>query len=437
LVLAGLSLGLSFLTKAEPFAAAAAASAAQLLAGLWMNRSRVRHSIRILLVFYIFAAVIPLIALGLLAMAMPLRTAALGVAGSWPWAFDSRVTSLPFYRRVLGMDDAGANITAMLRWTLAYAVVLAPAFILALNTSRAKQWKVSAVVFGIVVTVLGWQLVGTILGWPFCATDWDSLIRPLPICLLLALPVVAIPVAKRVERTRGHASIRLALVVFSITLAVKIVLNAQVSHYGFVLAMPGTIVLIAAVAQDLPDWIALRGGSGNIFRAAGLAAGVIGAASTLYLDAGFFGTKRWDAFPAPDTLRGATRALEVQMMADLIRRTVPEGGSVEVFPQGLMLNYLSRRSSPTRYINFMPPEVLAAGEPVILADLSAHPPDAIVINASTVRDDQFMLDADYTYGGATLAWIRKNYEPAAVAELPPPYPTFLRLVLMRRRPPGP
>jgi hypothetical protein len=227
--------------------------------------------------------------------------------------------------------------------------------------------------------------------------------------------------------------LRLALVVFSLAMLAKIILSPHVYHYGFVLAMPGSLVLVAALAEDLPGWIERRGGCGRVLRAAALAAGLAGVAATLYTDAGFWGTKRGMIGSGGDAFRVATRGLEVEMMAAFIDRTVPREGSVEVFPSGLMLNYLTRRVNPTRYVNFMPPEVLAAGEDRILAALAEHPPDAIVINSSAVSGDEFTLDTDYTYGRRTLAWIRENYAPVAEAVLPPPYPTFLHLVLMRAK----
>src|SRR5207248_766388 len=141
---------------------------------------------------------------------------------------------------------------------------------------------------------------------------------------------------------------------------------------------------IAAVAGDLPNWICRRGGSGSVLRAAGLAAWIAAAAAMLYLDNGYFTTKRWTIGEDGDAFRGATRGLEVQRMTQLIDQLVPPNGTVAVFPQGLMLNLLARRPASIKHVNFMPPEVLAAGEAQILADLEAHPPDAVVVNASTI-----------------------------------------------------
>jgi MFS family permease len=331
--------------------------------------------------------------------------------------------SLPFYRHVQGTDDMGGNLVKMLWWVLGYAIVLVPSGVIALRTSRKKSWTTVAAVF---------LLVAAVCGSRFSKTDWNSMIQPLPVCLLAALIVTVVPLIRRGSLS-DRIPLRLALVVFAIALLGKIILSPHVYHYGFALAMPGTLVLIAALSQDFPGWIEKRGGCGNVLRAGALAAGLAGVAAILYVDAGFWGTKRWMVFNGADTFRGATRALEVQMMADLINRSVPPDGTLEVFPQGLMINYLTRRASPTAFANFMPPEVLAAGEERMLAALVDHPPDAVVVNSSAVNGDQFAMDTDYMYGRETFAWIRRNYDVMAVAELPPPYPTFLRLVLMRRK----
>jgi hypothetical protein len=153
----------------------------------------------------------------------------------------------------------------------------------------------------------------------------------------------------------------------------------------------------------------------------------------LYLDNGYFKSKRWTIGQDGDSFRGATRGLEVQRMTQLIQQLVPPDGTVAVFPQGLMLNYLTRRPASIKHVNFMPPEVLAAGEAEILSALQEHPPDAVVVNASTIIGGEFSMDVTYRYGRDTLAWIMQHYTPVATSELPPPYPTFYKLVLMKRK----
>ena len=117
-------------------------------------------------------------------------------------------------------------------------------------------------------------------------------------------------------------------------------------------------------------------------------------------------------------------------MVDWVNAHVPADGTVAVLPQGLMVNYLSRRTTPTRYVNFMPPEVIAAGEPAVLAALAAHPPAAIVVERFETRDGQFTLDGQYEWGRSTMRWVSAHYRPVEEVKLPPPLPTLHRFEIL-------
>jgi 4-amino-4-deoxy-L-arabinose transferase-like glycosyltransferase len=401
IIAAGLALGLTFLTKAEPMAAATAAALTQLAAQ--------RTKIRKLLIFLCSAAIVPAIATLLLSLKMPLHDAVRGTAGSWPWVFNTTIASLPFYRTVSGLDNITANVSATFFWTLGYALLLLPALLLSLRVHRRAK-TISVIVF---------IAVAVILRWRFFETDWNSLIRPLPLCLAVIL----------IFALRRRAPLPLALVVFSLVLLAKISLNPHVFHYGFVLAMPGTLVLVAVCAQQIPDWIKQRNGSPAVFHAAFAAGWLAAVCSALYVDAHFFAAKRWTVGTGPDAFLSDTRGLEIQQMCDLIRQQTPATSRLAVFPQGLMLNYLTRRPNSIPQVNFMPPEVLAAGEDNVLVALNVHPPDAIVLNTSSNSSQEFDLDQTYIYGRRTFVWIQQNYDPIAADDLP------LHLVLLRRKTP--
>ena len=133
----------------------------------------------------------------------------------------------------------------------------------------------------------------------------------------------------------------LALIIFSLALLAKISLNPHVFHYGFVLAMPGTLVLVAALAGPIPAWIQKQNGNSAIFLAAAAGGWLAAISATLYLDSRFFAAKQWTISAGPDAFRCDTVGLEIQQMTDLINQQTPPGATRAVFPQGLMLNYLT------------------------------------------------------------------------------------------------
>jgi hypothetical protein len=109
---------------------------------------------------------------------------------------------------------------------------------------------------------------------------------------------------------------------------------------------------------------------------------------------------------------------------------------VVVLPEGVMINYLARRSNPTTYVNFMPPEVIMFGEDDIVAGLQAHPPDFIVLCHKDTSEYGAPLFA-HDYGQKIARWVHDNYE-AMVLLGDPPFVKVDRfgILILRRRAAG-
>ena len=418
---AGIAVGAACLTKAEPAVAAVAAVAVQLAAGLWVARPPRR---RVAVAVVLAAAVaVPVVAVALLSAAMPVPVAVRGVLGSWPWAFDRRITSLAFYRSLSGLDDVGGNLWAIGRWSVAWAAVAGVTVAAAMRVRPTAPERAAPVVLTAAIATL-------LVAVAFTRVNGSNALLPLPLGLCVAL----VPAVAAVVRRRAGSPLRLAAVVFALALLGKIVLLTHAYHYGFALVLPGTLVLVAIVADDLPAWVDRRGGRGAVVRAVGLPVWAAFVVFTLLVQSSHLSAKQWTVMAGgPDSFRATARGLEVQAAVDWIDQRVPPSGTVAVFPQGLMVNYLARRATPTRFVNFMPPEVIAAGEAAMLAALQRHPPDAVVIDGSAFRDGQFTLDYRYDWGRTTADWIAAHYRPAERVMLPRPLPTSYGLLILTRK----
>jgi hypothetical protein len=397
--LAGGLLGAVFLTKAEPTAAAFAAVTVMLIGGWWIERTNRRRIVSAISILVVSALIAPLVAWVLLVMAMPASQAFRGVMGSWPWVMDRRITSLHFYREVAGLNDIPGNLRTLFNWTVIYAILIGAGVGLGLLCRSARVRTA--------VSVTAFLACSAFIAWKFSGSIVTGMLTPLPLFLGFALLVTAMAVLRR---SLPVAPLRFGLVVFAIVLVAKMGLKTYAYHYGFALAWPGTVVMVCALTSDLPAWVERRGGSGRVMRAIGLAAWIGVVCAMLISDKLNFDRKRFIiATGTRDEFHGDGRAEQVQEVCDQIKHLAPPGGTVMVLPQGLMINYLTRLATPTRNINFMPPEVLAAGEANILAGLRSHPPDIVVLTPAVIEDGHFTLDDRDPYGADTLNWVLKNY----------------------------
>lgn len=109
------------------------------------------------------------------------------------------------------------------------------------------------------------------------------------------------------------------------------------------------------------------------------------------------------------------------------------GSSLAVMPEGVMLNYLSRRPSPLRVINLMPPEMMAFGEADILRSLEMAPPDTVVLIHRNVAEYGVpIFGSGERYGGRILGWVMSHYRPVRVIGHNPLDEQGSGLVILRR-----
>jgi hypothetical protein len=284
---------------------------------------------------------------------------------------------------------------------------------------RGVRLAVSAVVFLVVMAVL------------FIANvSWMSAFRPLPLLILAAAVVAFIAVVKSPGRSDEAAMPvgRLVMLIFAGALLAKIVLFTRLHHYGFVLAMPAMMMLIVMLFHDVPGWLARRRGCGIIFRAAVLAGLCVMAIVHVRTYLAVYAGKRHHVGSGADLIWAFPdeRSQELSGLLDGLDALMIPGDTLAVLPEGVMVNFLTRRANSTPYVNFMPPEFIIFGEDAMLRAFEADPPDMIVVipkNTSEYGMGMFGRG----YGEALLGWTRGSYRTVAQVGQ--------TLVLRRRDPP--
>ena len=370
LVLSGLALGLSFLTKAEVFLPGATATAAVLLLGLWFQRPPWRAALAELGCFVVPLCIPPLAAFGALSAFMPAEQALLGTLGSWSVAVRNDFTNSPFYRGTTGMDAPLHNAWLMASTTCLYGLVLLPAGLLGATLRRPGPYRLATAgtVFGVVGLLL-WH----------CRTDidWNNIARPLPVLIVAAL--VAVTAAflphRREAAAQGRFLRQVSLLIFAFVLLGNMLLCARIYHYGFLQAMPATLLLAVAGLDWVPGFIDRRGGYGGVFAAVATSLLSIIVLVHLIAEASLLATKtQWVGKGADGFWADARGAFVNAMVAEIARQSSADT-TLAVLPEGVMINCLSGLRNPTPYLKFMPLDLLLFDEDRIVERFRAHPPD--------------------------------------------------------------
>jgi len=415
LVAAGLTLGLVFLTKVELFIAAAAADFIFLFMMNYGGQKLGRRIARDITLFLGCVMLPPLVAVGLLSLSLPVSEAVRGTLGGWPHLSNDEITSLLFYKKSMGLDQPWENTVLMLKVAIWYVLIVTPAIVIALLPANIpNQRRFLAAAWAI--------LISGYIAFAWSNATWLLMPRPLPLALAPVLVGLLTlwwtrPVSADVPRRLIRS---ISLVVFAVMLLPKIILNLRVAHYGFFLAMPAAIVLVLAMIAWLPAYIDKRGGYGAAVRMLGIAVLVvtIGAhfrMNNFVVDSKIVPVgKGSDAFRTWNTDRGRSVAQALPKIETLIG---PEQTLV-VLPEGVMLNYLTRRITPIPHINFMPLELIMFGEDRILDDLRDTPPHFIVLAHKATSDYGYRFFGR-DYGQRIMHWVNENYEVIEQIGAPP------------------
>ncbi len=482
LVGAGVCLGVAFLTKPEAFVAALAGAAVCLGLGSWAGSPPWRRARTGLPLFLGGAALAIAAALVRLLVTMPPDEALTSLWGGWPAVLDGRTAELPFFRANMGLLAPWENLGTMLRLSGWALVLFLPPALLALAVPRLslRARTLAVLLLGLAALVLAiadWQKVAIAAGGPSTArililsvltatgigvlscvllrrprvppdavlpslvfvvtglalvrkwhhVSWYHLARPLPVlvAVLLGVSMVSLIGDRRAARDTRRRILDLAALAVSLTLLGKMLLAPVFGHYGFTLALPATLVLLAAAGGRGPALIRRRGGRGEVLTAAFLAV-------VLVLGGGLLEANR--AAPSVRTHAigcggDAFRADEgTQVVREFLVRLEEHAAphqTLAVLPEGVMLNYLARRPSSVAYFNYLPPDVSIFTEAAIVAAFEARPPDFIaLVDRPTPEYRQGTFGTGF--GRDLMAWVNSHYHPVERIEAskdadPPPW----------------
>jgi len=388
----GFLLGLVFLTKVELFGATLAGVGALVLC------AEQRRNLLPKLPSLLAGLLLPVaIALLLLTRGMPLSEALEGLLGPWRNVFAGRAAELAFYQAILGFDHPLGNALAILRATGVLATLLLAGCCLARKLPQSQL-------------LAGALFCSCFLAWRWLvAGEWAPevwLARCLPLATL-ALFCFACFQRRPAGPERQSFALWRAWTLFGLLLLAKIILQPRFAHYGFFLTLPATAGLLLFAL----GWLPVRIGAPRMHLAAVLLA-AYGAAGAGLLERSslYFENQPLSLAEGPDRMRVDFRGQELAAALGVLEERLGPGDELLVLPEGIGLNYLLRIPTPTRFINFMPLELLLFGEGTILAELRKNPPALVLLlHKDTSEYGYPFFGTDY--GREIMAWVKGHYRP--------------------------
>ena len=427
LALAGGCLGLIFLTKPEVFVGAVAPFA---MAMFFQWRRVSISGLAKSLLLAVTCALVPLaVFFAGFRSQMDSADALRAIFGAWVPLLHSTGLHVPIYQRNMGLDGPLFHVRQALIEFGGLAVIVG-----------LCAWRLSRPT----VTSLERVILFALAGGASINYGWQNCGHCLPLLVVVAAILWWREWRQKSEFGNRKSEIGILWLTFSFALLAKLGFNPRISHYGVFLAMPAFLSAIYLLLHLLPrflqspqftvhspqsDWpsdagqIGLGTGDRGLkpFRAAILIFFLAGLARLLIHSGLFYKDKDFVLGSGGDRIvtydpkivnpKSAPTGAAMASAAAWIESHTAPTSTLAVLPEGVMLNYLTRRDNPTPYVVFAF-EVWAFGEQTMLAAYKKNPPDYIVLiqrDSSEYGVPYFGLQKGY--GFDVMQWVRQNYEP--------------------------
>lgn len=436
-MLAGLLLGLAFLTKVEVFLAVLVATAVGWAALLFSRRANRNHFARTAGTLLVAGALPPLLAWMLLARVLPAADALRGVLGAWPWVLTTNAPSMRFFRNMSGFLDPVENVFRLLAASAAYVAVFLVVRMIERRTvsTFARRFSAAAVflvLFGLLMlpTILGsWR--GNTVVEVLESSIWADAFRPLPLLCIAAL----FASARRLRSFADDGARQIVLLAFSaaaLTLLLKMILVAHVYAYGFVHALLASMLGCALLVDGLPRRWGRIGSTGGILRSAGVAIITAAIATHVYVQRYFVNVKEIPVASGGDAFRADARGLAINLFLAEIRKAAKPGDRMAAFPEGLLLNYLARIPHSKPHYTFIPPQIEMYGEEAMLAALQSDPPEWVaIVHRHTNEYGSSIFGKDYAQ--RIYSFLQERYDFHRLFGASPFSSGRFGILLLRRR----
>jgi len=416
--LAGVLLGLIFLGKVEIFVPAAVTAAAGIAVVARSAGAHGRSAAAHPLALAAGAILAVLICFALLWSAMPADVAWLGVRGNWAYLGDALLSDR-FYVEGAGMDDVVGNGLRAVGTFLAIALVglSIAAADRYLPPLRRTPWSAAA---ALACFLLLW--------WAGIWIPWLLAPRGLPLVALASLAMLWLPgLRSRLPAPTRESWLPLALwSLFGLGLLGKMLLKARFGHYGFVLAMPATLLLVAIMVSVVPAALRERHGGGQLARALAFAVVLAAAVFLFGMTDRLYVRKNFSLGSGADLIvvenpKFMKRGPVMARTLEELEKRMGERDTLLVLPEGISLNFWLRRVNPTPYHLFLPTEIAAfGGDERMLEDIRRAAPDFIVLahrDHTEFGTGPFGVDAHN--GRKLMEWVRENYDVLMRVGAPP------------------
>ena len=414
-VVIGLLIGTIFLTKLEVFFASMAAIGTGFIVLWHVEQFPLRKIIKVSAILF-FSLLLPAAVFTVyFSFFMPFQEALLSILTQYRQLFETAVTSNVFYLTTTGRIASLFYLGKILLVTGWYVLL----FFLVWSVAHLVE-RISSTYYRMIIMIVA-AASALFLLYFMNQVPWNWLDVRIPFAFQVVVAVMGILYGITIWKSRKDkgkalsALPMLVFIIFAFVMVWKIILRVTLNVYGFALTMPATLVVVAGLVYHVPRLAAKNAQSTTFIRALSIIlvsmflVMEIGVVSDAYLFRNYLidtGKEKIITHDAVLNMEGPV----IDATLKKINETIKPKENFLVIPEGILLNYLTRRESPSPYTAFLLGDLVMHHEDKMVERLSRRLPDYVILIDRSVGEwgfKKFGVDTGTKISG----WVIKNYVP--------------------------
>jgi hypothetical protein len=369
---------------------------------------------------------------------MPFREALLSILTQYRELFETAVNSNVFYLRATGREASWFYLGKILLVTGGYLLL----FFLLWFIARLVE-KISSTYYRTIIMIVSGGSALFLLHY-MKDVPWYWLDVRIPFAFQVVVAAMGIFYGITIwksRRDRGKAFDALPMlifIIFAFVMVLKLILRVTINIYGFALTMPAMLVVVAGLVYHVPRLVAKSPQSATFIRALT----VILIATFLVIEMGFISDtylnrnypiatskEKVITFDPVQTIEGPVIDVALKKINEMIK----PNENFLVVPEGILLNYLTRRENPSPYTSFLLGDLVMHHEEKMVERLTRRLPDYVILIDRGVSEWGFKKFGVDT-GAKISGWVVKNYVPIdTIGEIPFQGSSFCHGVIIAKR----
>jgi len=323
------------------------------------------------------------------------------------------IVKIDYYQFMTGLNYPWHNFIIMLTTAACYCLVIIAFKCLCMGTDRLKKsgqrWQ------GAIFVLLGLAGVARVAVWILCF-PYDEIFKGLPVAVIFMVGYVSLLLwrHRQDEEKLSHLLPLWVMAVWGLLMLTKVFLNVKINSVGFVYAMPAVMLFIVLFQGFVPRYFERVHPRAYFVQTLASALVALIFITGLRPTAKVYRSRDFHIRSGSETMiydgNSGPEIREIDAFLKNIDKIMGKDANFVAFPQGVMLNFLAKRTDPLPYIIFHTAELVRFGEQEMLRSFIEHKPDYVVLTNEGI----------FPYYNPTLrtksahiikAWILANYRP--------------------------